>query len=1661
MTVKRIRNLDINNRELFTGIYGLSATNEPYIEDNLCKYHLWQELYRYLHGEGYITLFYNRAYNFFSYQLRDLELFLGKVQDDSLAIETSSQPMENTPIRHPRCRGPLGIISSHRPQTISANSQAQNPIAPTSIPYADIIRGGNKEVGQFYQTKRSENRIFDMIFNFVDTHRNLRLVVVFTTPGETRIDDTEQVITELLARYGGQSITEMPLRLLALYHAQNASQMLDILKNDRMFFLDKHFKSIMFPSSNSEQSIAINEKNLFCVERPGQDEIANMLNRRRIFEGLKNVFCQPLDAISSKLWRDFPMRDKSGKKVTEFNSGRVQQVQTLNEMLSMDKQLLETTLLKLDTDGGRQRLDALLGIDSIKQKLEAYIRAFHEFRDGRSKNFIPHIALTGNPGTGKTTVARLIGEILREEGLISIGHFVEAAPKDLIGQYVGETRVKTAEICRRAKGGILFIDEAYGLCREGSNGTGPDYGKEAIEALLTFMLSPENDSVVIFAGYPREIEYFLKNGNPGLDRRVPFKWNIDDYSPEVLYKICMKSLGNRETTEDFQTALKMLLAYKYGMRSRKTWGNAGSAEEIVQKLCTRYIELGETGPIDVDCFPEEYMLHIKDISDEEEAEILRDLNELIGLSSVKRSLHELITSVKVNRYRMKCAHEASFGTRNLNYIFDGNPGTGKTTVAKKLGNILYKFGILESPEIIEADVNKINTGNPAQNMIEFCDKAIGKVLFIDEAYSLSNHGDTRAIDTLTDALTKDDYKGKMAVVLAGYSTDMRRFLEANQGLNSRFPNQIHFDDYTSEELWQVLQLHARHHKPLPLILHEDCHPYAIDYFNRLSRENFANAREAENLLQKLDTRMGVRAYQQHISDLTILPEDFDSYGKIDPALIKVKGLDTRTPMEKLDSLRGIDNLKKQFQKYIHDFRYAKEHPQSVRFRPHMAFVGNPGTGKTTVARIFGEILREEHLLSTGNFVEVKKEDLTKGHVGGTAEQTKAMCKQARGGIMFIDEAHQLYEGKDEHGYGKEALKVILTELESRTDTLYIFAGYTREMNEFLDKADPGLRSRVTNIFEFEDYKPDVLTSILRSKLVGVTTTPDFDRMVVLMVENIYKQRNPFTFGNARDMERIASEIMSEYLDRHNGHGPLDVDCLPARYMRNLKEITPEDESFFMNELNGLIGLYNVKRTLSELTQNAKGLRHKVQRGLVKDIPLHDLTFLFMGNPGTGKTTVAQLMGKILCGYGLLSSDEVNVYTKDQIMSKYVGETQKNVTEMFNASYGRVLFIDEAYMLAKDEHGKEALDQITANITNPVYRGKMAIVMAGYTKDIMDMLNANSGLSSRFAYKVMFDDYSNDELWHILSTNISKQHMLIDEDVCKPYADAFFDKERRSGANFGNVRTCNNLLAEIMSRQNCRTASHSDDLDDAALMTILPEDFPNYMETTATRLADSVQQMMHENSFNSSINQNIFIDCAANDPSKRAKEIKDLDFAVGLLHCSMGEGTGFIVSLSQRYILTCSHVIENGCSFEFRMFSGKFATHAHILWNNYEQDMALLVVDELPAEARFLELDNTTNQDPEKLTKLILCGFPDGSAFASGVSLVEGAINNFEKQHQWNDRCFDTIYANVSATHGCSGGPVVRSADLKVIGLLQGGKEGGEIQFITDIHQLFKNVNIKS
>lgn len=191
-------------------------------------------------------------------------------------------------------------------------------------------------------------------------------------------------------------------------------------------------------------------------------------------------------------------------------------------------------------------LHALVGLKPVKRAVES-IRAYVEIQQRRqafglaNEPMVLHMAFKGNPGTGKTTVARLIGRMFRHLGVLSKGHTVEVERADLVGEYVGHTAQRTREQIRRALGGVLFIDEAYSLARGGEK----DFGKEAIDALVKAMEDHRHEVVVIMAGYPREMGLFLRL-NPGLRSRVPFLLNFPDYTDEELLQIADRMLDRRD-----------------------------------------------------------------------------------------------------------------------------------------------------------------------------------------------------------------------------------------------------------------------------------------------------------------------------------------------------------------------------------------------------------------------------------------------------------------------------------------------------------------------------------------------------------------------------------------------------------------------------------------------------------------------------------------------------------------------------------------------------------------------------------------------------------------------------------------------------------------------------------------------------------------------------------------------------------------------------------------------------------------------------------------------------------------------------------------------------------------------------------------------------------
>ncbi|PZN07615.1 AAA family ATPase [Thermaerobacter composti] len=233
-------------------------------------------------------------------------------------------------------------------------------------------------------------------------------------------------------------------------------------------------------------------------------------------------------------------------------------------------------------------LDALIGLHHVKRVIRE-IRAYVTVRERRSRvglinePLTLHMVFTGNPGTGKTTVARILARLLRALGVLERGHLVEVERADLVGEYIGHTAQKTRHVIHQALGGVLFIDEAYSLARGGEK----DFGKEAIDTLVKQMEDHRQRLVVILAGYRQEMAWFLQT-NPGLRSRFPIHLTFPDYTVEELVAIAHQMAGQRQYVLDAgaeQRLREILLALPPGFGERS--GNARTVRNLIERAIRR------------------------------------------------------------------------------------------------------------------------------------------------------------------------------------------------------------------------------------------------------------------------------------------------------------------------------------------------------------------------------------------------------------------------------------------------------------------------------------------------------------------------------------------------------------------------------------------------------------------------------------------------------------------------------------------------------------------------------------------------------------------------------------------------------------------------------------------------------------------------------------------------------------------------------------------------------------------------------------------------------------------------------------------------------------------------------------------------------------------
>ncbi|KAG9497512.1 hypothetical protein J7337_010373 [Fusarium musae] len=725
---------------------------------------------------------------------------------------------------------------------------------------------------------------------------------------------------------------------------------------------------------------------------------------------------------------------------------------------------------------------------------------------------------------------------------------------------------------------------------------------------------------------------------------------------------------------------------------------------------------------------------------------LDKLMGMIGLESIKDQILSIKSTVDT-----KIRQGFSLGDERWSCSLLGNPGTGKTTVARIYAEFLTTVGAIAGSCFKEVTGSKLaNMGvTGCEKLIEEVNDNGGGCVFIDEAYQLSS-GNSPGGKAVLDYLLAEveNLRGKVVFVLAGYSKEMESFFSHNPGIPSRFPIEMKFEDYTDKELLQILQLQI-HRKFQGRMAAEQgtdglfCRIAVRRVGHGRGKNGFGNARAVENCLQKISQRQAARLRRERRAgnkpnDLLLTREDIIG-PEPSEALLSSKAY------RELKSLIGLQEVKDALGVLMDTLRtnYERELAEQplVEFSLNKVFLGSPGTGKTTVAKLYGEILKDLGLLSNGEVVTKNPADFVGAALGQSEAQTKGILASTVGKVLLIDEAYGLYGGGGVNGsvidpYKTAVIDTIVAEVQSvpGEDRCVLLLGYKEQMEEMFQNVNPGLSRRfpISSAFVFEDFDDVDLAKILDQKL-GKSGFKATTKAKVVALDVLRRARNRPNFGNAGEIDILLGRAMANHQKRVSSgqvkrHGTLEPIDFDQDFDRAEKGDTDVKKLF-----EGDVGR---DRLISILQGYQTRVRQAKQLEIDPEIPFN---FLFRGPPGTGKTTAARKMGQVYYDLGFLASTEVIEVSATELIGQYVGHTGPKVQQLLDKALGRVLFIDEAYRLASDgSFAREAVDELVDCVTKPKYHGKLIIILAGYIQDINTLLGINPGMSSRFPESIDFD-----------------------------------------------------------------------------------------------------------------------------------------------------------------------------------------------------------------------------------------------------------------------------------------------------------------------------------
>ena len=557
-------------------------------------------------------------------------------------------------------------------------------------------------------------------------------------------------------------------------------------------------------------------------------------------------------------------------------------------------------------------LERVVGQEAAKAKIQNLVNALQVNRrrvaaGGRAEP-APHVVLAGAPGVGKSMLARMVAHIVSECDVSRHGPLVRPSRQDLValGRAPGRTAELVAQQCEKAEGGVLLIDDFHRMlpdARGDAAGARDAPGYEAMEALASEVERRARKAgkgiVLILAGEAEGVAA-ARRACPPLDALLPEPLALPDFSPREVAILVDAMASERGFAlapglrDDARLEAHVAEAARCADPARRNAHLARSLlERAIDAQTERVFSLGTVGkdtltvltvgdfigPTDGASAGNDGDVCLTKAQDETEKALL-ELERVVGLDGVKDFVRSLRAQLLVEKERVSLGLPSG-GGGVLHMVFAGNPGTGKTTVARIIANLLKALGVLRKGHLVEADRSSLVAGYSGQTALKtkaVVNEALGGVLFVDEAYALVS-GDRdafgkEALDTLMKEM--EDHRSDLVVIAAGYNDEMRDLLAANPGMESRFPTTLRFADYDARELMKIADSILR---PQKLTLGEgasdllEAH-FASEIEQRAEGTKGSNGRGVRNLLEAAKRAQALRLAEikraKTLEDLTTL-----------------------------------------------------------------------------------------------------------------------------------------------------------------------------------------------------------------------------------------------------------------------------------------------------------------------------------------------------------------------------------------------------------------------------------------------------------------------------------------------------------------------------------------------------------------------------------------------------------------------------------------------------------------------------------------------------------------------------------------------------------------------------------------------------------------------